>query len=210
MWFQGNHPFSPCQQAQRERPSTPPHLHLPGAFPPSSSDLIDRSKWTHTTHSHTCDPRAGEWKQTRRSQMNARGGNSRTFSSQTYSFQRPFHSLHIPLAVSHPRPQLLLISWVTLHSRWASLLGGTTVDVFRDWGSGGVGGAAAGAGPGGGGGGVGCLVIVNIFVPPSPLPPPSPLSAPVLCCVTFLRDPRWTASAPRPLHCLFFLFFFLF
>lgn len=85
----------------------------------------------------------------------------------------PFHSLNIPLAVSHQQPQLLLISWVTLHSRWASLLGGTAVDVFWEWGW-----------------GVGDLVIVNIFVPP---PPSSSSSTPVLCCVIFLRDPCWTA-----------------
>lgn len=42
---------------------------------------------------------------------------------RTYS--GPFHSLNIPLAVSHRRPQLLLISWVTRHSRWASALGGS-------------------------------------------------------------------------------------
>lgn len=85
----------------------------------------------------------------------------------------PFHSLNIPLAVSHQQPQLLLISWVTLHARWASLLGGTAVDVFWEWGW-----------------GVGDLVIVNIFVPP---PPSSSSSTPVLCCVIFLRDPCWTA-----------------
>lgn len=42
-----------------------------------------------------------------------------------------FYSLHIPLAVSHWRPQLLLISQVTRHSRWASALGGTAADVVE-------------------------------------------------------------------------------
>lgn len=46
-----------------------------------------------------------------------------------HTYSGPFHSLHIPLAVSHRRPQLLLISWVTRHSRWASALGGTAADV---------------------------------------------------------------------------------
>lgn len=132
----------------------------------------------------------------------------RTFSSQTYSFRRPFHSLRIPLAVSHPQPQLLLISWVTLHSRWASLLGGTTVDVFRDWGSGGVG--VWGAGVGGW-----WWMSRNSQHICAPLPPPP--SIPIMRSRPVLRHlPQRPAllgclgsSAPPPLF-LSFLFSFLF
>lgn len=91
-----------------------------------------------------------------------------------HTYSGPFHSLNIPLAVSHRRPQLLLISSVTRHSSWASALGGTAGDVVEK------------------GGGVFKLVIVNIFVHP---PPPSLTSPPVLYYVTLLRDPCWTAWA---------------
>lgn len=48
-----------------------------------------------------------------------------------HTYSGPFHSLNIPLAISHWRPQLLLISWVTRHSRWSSALGGTAADVLE-------------------------------------------------------------------------------
>lgn len=67
-----------------------------------------------------------------------------------HAYSGPSRGLDIPLAASHRRAQLLLISWVTRRTRWASALGGTAADVF------------------GGGGAGGHLVIVNIFAPPLP------------------------------------------
>lgn len=42
-----------------------------------------------------------------------------------------FRARNIPLAASHRRAQLLLISRVTRRSRWASALGGTATDVLE-------------------------------------------------------------------------------
>lgn len=83
-----------------------------------------------------------------------------------HTYSGPFHSLHIPLAVSHRRPQLLLISWVTRHSRWASALGGTAADVMVEE----EGAQARNS---------------QHICAPSPLSSTSP---PVLYCVTLLRD----------------------
>lgn len=89
-----------------------------------------------------------------------------------------FHSLCIPLAISHRKPQLLLISWVTRLSRWASALGGTAVEQKRVGRDGGL-----------------RLKSCNTNSPNICAPC---LRASVLNCITLHRDPWWT-PCPAPL-----------
>lgn len=49
-----------------------------------------------------------------------------------HAYSGLFRGLYIPLAASHQRAQLLLISWVTRSSRWASALGGSAVDMLEE------------------------------------------------------------------------------
>lgn len=49
-----------------------------------------------------------------------------------HTYSGPVRGLNIPLAASHRRAQLLLISWVTRRTRWASALGGTATDVLEE------------------------------------------------------------------------------